>query len=145
MLDAIVNFIKLFREQIYCFFPRRRDAAMELINALASNTTAGSVVALSLNPLHRRNYCSITRVLDEFFLPGMDRKTRQDDVTKILSEQCIELIEKDYYLSGVDCTPNPRRYAPTQKDCGFVYAPNMISGNKPVTIGVHLRHSLFVF
>lgn len=42
---------------------------------------------------------------------------------------------RNYFLFGVDCTPNPRRYAPTQKDRGFVYAPNTISGNKPVTIG----------
>lgn len=35
----------------------------------------------------------------------------------------------------VDSTPDPRRYCPTQYDRGFVYPPNAISGNKPVTIG----------
>ncbi|MBX3708736.1 MAG: hypothetical protein KIT56_05785 [Gammaproteobacteria bacterium] len=62
MLDAIVNRAKQFREKIYQFFPSRRDAAMELVDSLASNTQAKSVVELSLDPLHRRNYCSITWV-----------------------------------------------------------------------------------
>jgi hypothetical protein len=56
MLDEIVNVLKNFRDKIYNYFPRRRDAAMELVDALSSNTTAQSVVELSLNPVHRRNY-----------------------------------------------------------------------------------------
>jgi hypothetical protein len=63
MLEEIVPILKNFRDRIYHFFPSRRDAAMELIDALSSNKAANSVVALSLSPLHRRNYCSITRVL----------------------------------------------------------------------------------
>ena len=66
MLEEIVPILKNFRDRIYRFFPARRDAAIELIDALASNQNANSVVELSLNPLHRRNYCSITRVLDEY-------------------------------------------------------------------------------
>jgi hypothetical protein len=66
MLEEIVPILKKFRDRIYRFFPFRRDAAMDLVDALSSNTTACSVVELSLSPLHRRNYCSITRVLDEY-------------------------------------------------------------------------------
>ena len=135
MLDAIVNKFKNFRDNIYHFFQFRRDAAFELIDALSSNTTANSVVELSLNPLHHRNYCSITRVVDEFYVDHIDKKIKNDELTKIISEQCVLQNKRQYFLFGVDCTPNPRRYAPTQKDRGFVYAPNTISGNKPVTIG----------
>lgn len=66
MLEEIVPVLKNFRDRVYRFFPSRRDAAMELVDALSSNRTAGSVVELSLSPLHRRHYCSITRVLDEY-------------------------------------------------------------------------------
>ena len=66
MLEEIVPIFKNFRDSVYRFFPSRRDAAMELVDALSSNKTANSIVALSLSPLHRRNYCSITRVLDEY-------------------------------------------------------------------------------
>src|SRR3990167_4080178 len=135
MLEPIVNNLKIFREQIYHFFSFRRDATFELIDSLSSNTNANSVVEVSLNPLHRRNYCSITRAVDEFYPKNADKKIKQDELTKIISEQCVLQSSRKYFLFGVDCTPNPRRYAPTQRDRGFVYAPNTISGNKPVTIG----------
>jgi hypothetical protein len=66
MLKEIVPVLNNFRDRVYRFFPSRRDAAMELVDALSSNRTASSVVELSLSSLHRRNYCSITRVLDEY-------------------------------------------------------------------------------
>lgn len=135
MQDRIINVFKNFREMIYNFFSLRRDAAFELVDSLSSNTSAHSVADLSLNPVHRRNYCSITRVLDEFYPESIDKQSKKDMLTKILIEQCVPPICRDFYLFGVDCTPNPRRYAPTQRDRGFVYTPNTISGNKPVTIG----------
>lgn len=135
MQDRIINVFKSFREKIYNFFSSRRDAAFELVDSLSSNTSANSVVELSLNPVHRRNYCSITRVIDEFYPKKCDKKSKNNTLTEILSEQCVPPVQQNFYLFGVDCTPNPRRYAPTQQDRGFVYAPTTISGNKPVTIG----------
>lgn len=135
MPNEIINVFKSFREKIYHFFSLRRDAAFELVDSLSSNTSANSVVDLSLNPAHRRNYCSITRVIDEFYPVNGDKKSKNNELTKILSEECLTPLQQNFYLFGVDCTPNPRRYSPTQKDRGFVYAPNTISGNKPVTIG----------
>ena len=135
MMDGIINKFKKFREDIYHFFSSRKDASFELIDALSSNTSAQSVVALSLNPVHRRNYCSITRVVDEFYSNDPDKKIKNAGLTKIISTYTIAQKERKYILFAVDCTPNPRRYASTQKDRGFVYAPNTISGNKPVTMG----------
>lgn len=135
MLESIVNTFKEFRDTIYNFFPLRRDAAFELIDSLSNNVNGNSVVELSLNLLHRRNYCSITRVVDEFYPENTDKKVKNNRLTKILSEQCVTTASRNYYLFGVDCTPNPRINSPTQKDRGFVYSPSTISGNKPVTIG----------
>ena len=104
------------------------------MDSLSSNQHARSVVELSLNPVHRRNYCSITRVVDEFYPENEDRAAKNDALTQILCQQCAAP-HRAYHLFGVDCTPNPRRYSPTQVDRGFVYAPNTLSGNKPVTIG----------
>ena len=85
MLESIVNTFKSFRDNIYHFFQLRRDAAFELVDSLSSNTTANSVVGLSLNPVHRRNYCSITRVIDEFYPENSDKKLINDSLTKILA------------------------------------------------------------
>ena len=135
MQDKIIMRFKHFREQIYHFFSLRRDAAFELVDSLSSNTSANSVAELSLNPVHRRNYCSITRVVDEYYPENGDKTSKNNILTNLLSQQCIPPVQQSFYLFGVDCTPNPRRYSPTQEDRGFVYAPSTISGNKPVTIG----------
>ena len=136
MLKGIIDSIKVFRDNIYNFFPKRRDAAMELVDALSSNTTAQSVVELSLNPVHRRNYCSITRVLDEIpETSSIERKQQNKTLAKLLSSCCPALETRPYHLFGLDCTSSARMYSKTLSDRGFVYAPNTISCNKPVTIG----------
>ncbi len=137
MLQTIVNHFKKMRDKIYDSFQHRRDAAMELVDALSSNTTAQSVVELSLNPFHRRNYCSITRVLGEFY-EGPNPKQKQEKnkaMTRLLSECCFLGKNRPYHVFALDCTPNPRPFSRTVADCGFVYAPTVISGNKPITIG----------
>jgi hypothetical protein len=82
MQYGIINVFKNFREVIYNFFSLRRDAAFELVDYLSSNTSANSVADLSLNPVHRRNYCSITRVVDEFYPESGDKKSKNDMLTK---------------------------------------------------------------
>src|SRR5277367_1039480 len=123
MLDDIVNRIKQFREKIYQFFPCRRDAAMELVDSLASNTEAKSVVELSLNPLHRRNYCSITRAIDEFYAEAsLDAHCAQNQaVGALLSGQCPLLEKRAFRLFAVDCTSNERLFSPTLFDRSPVY------------------------
>jgi len=136
MLEEIVPVLKNFRDSIYRFFPSRRDAAMELVDALSSNKTATSVVELSLSPLHRRNYCSITRVLDEYFSPDAAIAHQQEEtLTKLLSGLCPSTQQGAFHLFTVDCTPEPRVFSPTLEDRSFVYAPNAVCGNKPITLG----------
>lgn len=135
MLDEIVPVFKNFRDKIYRFFPSRRDAAMELVDSLSSNKTASSVVELSLSPLHRRNYCSITRVLDEYMSKDPAEALQQEQaLTRILSNLCL-LESRPFHLFAVDCTSEPRVFSPTLEDRGYVYAPNAVCGNKPTTIG----------
>ena len=136
MLEEIVPVLKNFRDRVYRFFPSRRDAAMELIDALSSNSTANSVVQLSLSPLHRRNYCSITRVLDEYLSEKATEVQQQKlSLTHLLSNVCPSLQQRAFHLFAVDCTPAARVFSPTLEDRSYVYAPNTVCGNKPVTIG----------
>jgi hypothetical protein len=145
MMNQIKDNLKAFRSNIYSFFPSRQDAAMELVDSLSSNTHAKSVVELSLNPLHRRNYCSITRAIDEYY-PDATAAAKQHQnrqLTKILSECCPPLKDRNYHLFGLDCTPQARVFSKTLVDRGLVHAPNPIFGNKPITIG-H-QYSLAVY
>ena len=136
MLNMILPVLKNFREQIYQFFPSRRDATMELVDSLSSNKTARSVMELSLNPVHRRNYCSITRVLGEYKPSSLEKEQGQEnELMKILSGLCVTEQQRAFHLFVVDCTPGPRVFSPTLEDRSYVYSPNMVCGNKPVTIG----------
>lgn len=135
MPEKIVPNLKKFREEIYCSFTYRKDAALDLLDALSNNTTARSVADLSLNPLCRRNYCSITRVLSQFYAGASSHQNKHDELIKIISEHCPSLKSRPYHLFGVDCTANPRPFAPTQEDRGFVYSPAGVASKKPITIG----------
>lgn len=70
--------LQQFRQNLYNFFPHRADAVMELIDALASNTSARSVVELSLSPLFRREYSSVYDAIEHFFVPSQPEKAAQE-------------------------------------------------------------------
>lgn len=134
ILSEVKEKLQGFREDVYAFFHHRRDATMELVDALSTNTQAQSIVELSLNPHHRRDYCSITRVLDEFY-STKEKKQQNGEQTRLLSQICPVLEKRSYHLFTTDCTPNPRIFSPTLSDRSPVHAPNPVLGNKPITIG----------
>lgn len=140
MDEQVTRFID-FGEKLYDYFPRRADATMELIEALSGNTHAASVVQLSLSPLFRRQYCSLHDSVKNFFLAGsqenakQERREHQQQLTRIVAPLIPKPSNRKFYLLGLDATTQPRQFARTLEDRGFVYQANPISGNKPVTIG----------
>lgn len=136
-LNKIVDKLKKFRQHLYSLFTSRRDASMELVDALSSNPHPNSVVSLSLVECYRRNYCNITRSLDEFYQykTPEGKSTTHSNVTQLLSHYYPKPKLRQYHLFGVDCTPAPRVHAETLEDRGYVHQPTQVSGNRPVTIG----------
>ena len=45
--------------------------------------------------------------------------------------------KRKFHLLGVDVTPYRRQFAHTLADRGYVYYPNAIQGNRPVTVGIN--------
>lgn len=138
MLEASVAKLRLFRQKIYGLFQKRADATFELVDALSSNTQAKQTVELSQNAYYRRNYCSITRSVDEFYTEAApDARHLQNQVmSTLLAEQCPSLIKRSFHLFAVDCTSNERLFSPTLVDRSPVYtARPTVPSNKPVTIG----------
>jgi DDE family transposase len=139
--EQIVSKLNKFRHALYSFFNSRRDASMDLVDAISGNRDARSVAELSLSPLNRRNYASITRVVDEYYPETgkeADREMRRQhdaSLEKILAAACTPGGERKFHLFATDVTPNSRPHAETLEDRTFVHAPTVISGNKPVTIG----------
>ena len=132
MLSSILHKFKKFRQKIFSCFHARSDALIELMDALAGNLTARSVVQLSLNPAFRRQYGSIHDAISNFAV----EPTQDADIEQCLIEQCSPTTTtQPFHLIVLDCTAAPRKYANTLNDRGMVYAPTIIPGNKPVTVG----------
>lgn len=123
--------LEQFREQVYQSFPRCADALLELLDALCSQTNARSVAELSLELPFRRTYNSLYRAIDDLAAGHGAARERLHLVAGYMAPPQAQA----YWLFGTDSTSAPRRFARTLEDRGFVYQPNALKGNKPVTIG----------
>ena len=127
-----------FRDEVYQNFNncKRTDTLMDLVDALSSNTTARTVVELSLNPHFRRQYTALNKAVAV--------NTLTDQQLASLACQTIGTpVKRKFHLLGTDVTSTSRPFADTLPDRGFVYQPNTIKGNKPIAIG-H-QYSLWVW
>jgi len=139
--QATVTQLEQFRQRVYHSFNQRADASMNLIDALSSNTTARSVVELSLSPCFQRSYHSVQRAIDAFFIASSQeaasaqRRQKAQALMGIIARELPQPARRPFWLFGHDATSVPRPFAATLPDRGFVYQPDPIGGNKPVTIG----------
>jgi hypothetical protein len=127
-----------FREQVYQGFPRHADALLELLDALCSQTNARSVAELSLEPVFRREYSSVYKAIDSVVAANWTETERRASERAWLQRIAAHIppaARQTYWLFGTDTTSAPRPFARTLADRGFVYQPNTLRGNKPVTIG----------
>jgi len=121
--------IRKFRETIYNLFPIRRDANMNLIDALSSDGhRCKSVVELSESPHFKRQYSSITDGIADG-LPAV----RWEETTKAIYQATRN--NNDRVILITDCTPQPRISAQCLADRHVTYSPNPAPGNKPICIG----------
>ncbi len=141
MLASEHTNLEFFRQELYNTFGYRADALMDLLDALASNTSGQSVVELSLNPLFQRQYSSLFDALDNFLGPDSGegalalRRAKEQQLLRLIAPFLPLPQQRRFWLFGCDATTIPRPFAATLPDRGFQYQPNTLRGNKPVTIG----------
>ncbi|MEI7990289.1 MAG: transposase [Chloroflexota bacterium] len=126
-----------FRLEVYQNFTKRADTLMDLIDALSGNNQARSVVQLSLSTSFRRDYTSLSKAISEY-----QTKKATKTLAQLAGPYLTPPIQRPFWLIGVDVTPQPRPYATRLDDRGYVYQPNPIRSNKPITIG-HQYSSVF--
>lgn len=120
--------LKQFRSELYQNFTNRADTIMDLVDGLGSYPTAKSVVELSQAACFRRSYSTIFKAIDEWRLGKMS-------VPRLLASYLPRPQTRPFWLLLVDVTGQPRPYGQTVADRGMVYAPTVVKGNKPLTIG----------
>ena len=141
--------LKQFRQELYEAFDLRRDALMDLVDALSSTPNARSVVELSLSPFFRRQYSSVYDAIAHLFQPSKPEKA--DEERRAWKQKWARLIanylpqpqQQSFWLFGTDVVPIPRPFSPTLAERMFVYQPNTVKGNKPITIGHQYSHLVF--
>ncbi len=73
-IEKLIN----FRNTLHELIPSYRDAAMDLIDALSTNRSAGSVTELSENRFFRRQYSSLTKVIHYFLVTDKKEEAAVD-------------------------------------------------------------------
>ena len=132
--------VQNFRKNVYESFEHRPDALMELLDALTSNPNARSVAELSLSPHFHRQYSSVFDAIDNYlFADSADqleiaRRVREALLINITASVLPARPSRVWFFA-TDATSVCRQYAATLEDKTYVYQPNTIKGNKPVTIG----------
>jgi len=132
-----------FRAELYNTLPNRADAVINLLDSLASTTSATSVVELSLSEFFCRQHSSVYDAVEHFFVPVSSQTTTterlnfQTDLLRLRASYLPKPIKRKFSLLGVDSVTLPRLYAKTLEDRSFVHQPTVIRGNKPITIGHH--------
>ena len=134
--------LEQFRNELYTWFPHRADALMDLLDSLSSNTTARSVVELSLNPCFRRQYGSLHDSIEQVFSLSQGQTCLPERPIMKENEALLRLLvsflpapQRTFRLLGIDVTSASRPFAKTLEDRTFVYQPNPVNGVKPITIG----------
>ena len=133
--------LEQFRLDLYELLPYRPDGLLDLIDTLSSNTLARSVIELSLSVLFRRGHSSLPDAIDNFFqasgpeTQATERQLWEQALMRLIGPYLPLPQARSFWLWGLDVTPLPRQFAQTLEDRSYVYQPNTLKGNQPVTIG----------
>ena len=123
--------LQQFRETLYTLFPKRKDAIMNLLDALTSQGhQCDSIVQLSNATCFERQYSSITDAIAD----GLP-EAQWEAIRKLVYQQMETHQETQPHRFILDCTPNPRPYARKLADRHITHAPNPAPGNKPICVG----------
>lgn len=126
-----INDLISFRKNIYLQFPKRRDAIMNLLDALTSyGHCCNSVIQLSKAGCYDRQYSSITDAISD----GL-KHVNWEAMMKLVYDAATESEPKKLNRFIMDCTSNPRPYAQKLADRTVTHFPNPAPGNKPICIG----------
>lgn len=127
--------LKNYRSELYSRLGKKRDAAMDLMDALLCQQNARSVTELSEQPQFKRQYASVTDAIHAV-------SEQQDSLKELLKTRGLSSTPKlllngeGYKVLIVDTTPDPHPHAKFLVDRTYIHdASNQVTG-KPINIGL---------
>ena len=100
-MSKLQEVLSQFRQTVYQVFEASRDAAFELIDAIASSPNARSAVEVSDSPLMERNYASVYKGLER---TKIDEGALRTALVK-QADESGELMVAGYAIQALDHTP----------------------------------------
>ena len=125
-MDCII--LAYFRRDLYACFSRAGDALMNLIDALATETSARSLAELSLSPFFTRQWPSIYEALQ-------DAQIDRHALRKLFAQHAPLPPEGERFLLAGDASSILRPESRTARDRTYVHASNLPDGVAPVRPG----------
>lgn len=127
--------LKTYRAQLYSRLGKKRDAAMDLIDALLCQQNARSVTELSEQPQFKRQYASVTDAI-HFASKQQDSLKELLQTRGLSSTPKLLLNNEGYKVLVVDATSDPHPHAKCLADRTIIHdAGNNVTG-KPINVGV---------
>lgn len=131
-MSKVQDALRQFRRLVYQVFEKGRDAAFELIDAIASSPDARAVVEVSESPLTQRKFSSVYKALERACINTAQLRC---DLTRH-AEEHGQLMVAGYTVYALDHTPFPRKNAPTVTDRGYVHgADGTVIGHQYSLLG----------
>jgi hypothetical protein len=122
------NILNQFRQELYECFMQSRDALFNLADALLTETTAHSVIELSLSPYFERKWPSLYAALQL-------GKLNQARFEQTLVKYAPKPTPGQRVVLAVDASNIERPFSKTSPDRGYLYLHNLPDCDKPVTVG----------
>lgn len=122
------NTLFAFRVALYACFLRAGDALMNVADALLTDTSAHSLIELTLSPCFERRWPSLYKA---FKNANIDRAALQ----RLFANYAPLPAPEQRLVLGVDASSIPRPLSKTARDRTYVHASNLPEGSKPVVAG----------
>ena len=127
----MLNDLNIFRQTVYNFFQKDADSLLDLVDALAGNQHATSVVRLCLEPIFKRSYSTINKAIECLFDNNLQTPKK---LTKLLQDHMPSC-----HVLATDVTPIKRVFAKTLEEKCFIHYSTDLKSQTPISIGHHYR------
>ena len=113
--------LRQFRQTVYQVLGPSRDAAFEMIDAIADSPHARSAVEVSLSPLMQRRFSSVYKGLERSRPDSAALRPLLVQAAESQGSLLVEVAGTPCAVYALDHTPYPRPSAPTVADRGYVH------------------------
>jgi hypothetical protein len=120
--------LQSFRQDVYACFPKAKDALFNTVDALSTETAAGSFPELSLSPFFERCWSSLYEAFE-------DGRIDREKLLKVFADFAPLPKRSDPLWMGIDVSTIERPCSKTSADRTAIYKHNLPECKKPITFG----------